>query len=150
MGTYSFLDVQASLVGPTGSFPIGAGAGSAKEGITTAMEEDKGSTMTGADGEIAQSLHAGNTGMITIRLLKTSPVNRLLMLAYNTQRISSQLWGKNAINVSDVVRGDLVNGSEMAFVKAPDLTWAEDANTVEWVFRGKVFEVLGDGNSVAA
>lgn len=150
MSTYSFLDVQAALVGPGGSFQLGSGIGAAKEGISTGMEEDKNATLTGADGQIAQSLHAGNTGTITVRLLKTSPVNRQLSLLYNAQRVSSQLWGKNTITVSDVARGDLVVGTQMAFVKFPDLTWAEDANLVEWVFRGIVIEQLGDGNAVAA
>lgn len=150
MSAYSFLDVLAAIVGPGGSFSLGSGQGAAKEGISVVMDEDKNATLTGADGQIAQSLRASNTGLITVRLLKTSPVNRQLSLLYNTQRVSSSLWGRNAINVSDVARGDLVVGSQMAFVKQPDLTWAEDANTVEWTFRGIVVEQLGDGNAVAA
>lgn len=150
MSSYSFLDVQAALVGPGASLQLGAGVGAAEEGISTTMDEDKNTTLKGADGQIAQSLHGGNVGLITVRLLKTSPVNRQLSIAYNTQKASSSLWGQNTITVSDVARGDLVVGTQMAFVKQPDITWSKEANTVEWTFRGIVYEQLGDGNSVAA
>lgn len=150
MSAYSFLDVLATLVGPGGSFSIGAGAAAAEEGISAAMDEDKNTTLTGADGQITQNLHAGNVGLITVRLLKTSPVNRQLSLLYNSQRQTSAIWGRNQINVSDVARGDLVLGSQMAFVKHPDLKWAKDADIVEWPFRGIVQIMLGDGNSIAA
>lgn len=150
MSAYSFLDVLATLVGPGGSFSLGSGVGAAEEGITVAMDEDKNTTLAGADGQITQSLHAANVGLITVRLLKTSPVNRLLSLLYNSQRMSSAIWGRNQINVSDVARGDLVLGSQMAFVKHPDLTWSKDANTNEWQFRGVIQITLGDGNAIAA
>ena len=34
MSTYSFLDVQATIVGPGGAFSLGSGAGVAEEGIS--------------------------------------------------------------------------------------------------------------------
>lgn len=150
MSAYSFLSVSAALIGPGANFSIGSDAGAADEGISTSMADEKGTTTAGAGGDLMQSLHAANVGSVTVRLLKTSPVNALLMAAYNFQRLSPARWGQNALRVVDVDRGDVVTGSEMAFVKAPDLTWAKDGNTVEWVFRGKVTELLGSGIPVAA
>lgn len=145
MAAYSFKSVVASILGPGGSINIGNDAGSAEEGISAAMDGEKGTVTEGSDGEIMHSLHAGNVGRITIRLLKTSPANALLSAMYNFQRSSPALWGVNTLVISDVARGDLVNGTEMAFVKQPDMTWAKVGNTVEWEFRGKLIEGLGAG-----
>lgn len=145
MSTYSFLDFSATLTGPGGVISLGAGAGAAEEGCTVAMVEEKDTTTPGADGRLMHSLHAANVGTITLRLQKTSPVNAALSAMYNFQRQSSTLWGQNVLVVSDVARGDVVVGSLMAFTKQPDVVWAKDGNTNEWVFRGDVIEQLGTG-----
>lgn len=146
MSTYSFLDVHAAITGPGGAFPLGSGVGAAEEGITIARSEDKNTMTTGADGEVMHSLHAGKSGQVTIRLLKTSPVNALLMGMYEFQTTSSTRHGQNTITVGDVARGDFITAREVAFKKAPDLTWAKTANTVEWTFdAGKIDGLLGVG-----
>ena len=48
--TYSFLDVNAGIVGPGGAFSLGNGAGVSDEGITVAASEDIGAMTIGADG----------------------------------------------------------------------------------------------------
>ncbi len=88
-GTYSFIDVSASLTGPTGSIDLGYGSANSEEGITVAMTEAKNTMTVGADGEVMHSLHAGKSGTITVTLLKTSPVNKKLSLMYNAQSQSS-------------------------------------------------------------
>jgi hypothetical protein len=100
---------------------------------------------TGADGAIMTSLHATQTGKITIRLLKTSPLNAVLNQAYNFQRGSSANWAQNIIRVVDKVRGDVVSGVQMGFEKHPDNHWGEDGNTLEWTFEGLTRELLGVG-----
>lgn len=45
MATYSFMDVTASLSGPTGEIDLGYGSASSEEGITVAMGGPK-NTMT--------------------------------------------------------------------------------------------------------
>ncbi|CAK8739195.1 hypothetical protein SODG_007529 [Sodalis praecaptivus] len=59
----------------------------------------------GADGEGMHSLHAGKSGTITINLLKTLPVNKKLMLAYNAQSQSSSVWGNNVFVVRNHASG---------------------------------------------
>jgi hypothetical protein len=145
MGAYSFLNVQASINGPGLTAQIGSSAGSAKEGISASFDEDKGTVTTGADGSIMTSLHAGQTGKITIRLLKTSVINAVLSQAYAFQRQSSVNWGANTIRVVDKIRGDVVNGVQMQFTKFPDNDWAEDGNIITWVFQGIIRELLGTG-----
>lgn len=146
MGTYSFLDVQASISGPGGNFSIGSSAGVAEEGITVAMIEDKNTMTIGADGEGMNSLHGGNAGSLTLRLLKTSPVNAQLMTMYNSQKASSATWGQNVLVVSDTIRGDVVSATGCSFKKIPDLTYAKEGGMNEWTFDAiRVNEILGTG-----
>jgi hypothetical protein len=146
MGVYSFLDVQASIIGPGGSFSLGSDAGAAEEGITTAFVGEKNTMTKGAGGEGMHSLHASNAGKITVRLLKTSPVNAQLSAMYNFQKSSSGNWGQNVIKVSNTVRGDVVDGNQCAFTKHPDLTYATEGGSIEWEFDViQLDELIGAG-----
>jgi hypothetical protein len=148
--TYSFINVAASIVGPGGAFNLGYGSGDAEEGLTVEMIDDKNKMDVGSDGTIMHSLRASNAGRITVRLLKTAPTNALLSALYNFQRFSSGNWGQNVIIVADTARGDLVNSSQMAFVKQSDLTYAQDGNYNTWVFIGSIDnELLGTGTPSA-
>lgn len=133
-GTYSFIDTQASFVSAEGNFNIGYGAGIAEEGITVAMAGNKNSMTIGADGEGMHSLHADNSGTVTIRLLKNSPVNAKLMNVYNAQKSSSKKWGKATITINHTGSGDNYTATKCAFQKAPDYTNPKTAPIVEWVF----------------
>lgn len=145
MGTYSFTKVNASITGPGGSFSIGAGAGNSEEGITVAMLEDKSTMTIGADGSVMHSLHASNGARVTIRLLKTSPVNAQLNALYNFQKSSPALWGVNTLVISDTIRGDVIASGQVAFAKQADVNYAKEGGTMEWAFFGSVEEVLGTG-----
>ncbi|MES4611420.1 MAG: phage structural protein [Ewingella sp.] len=145
MPTYSFIDVSASMSGPTGIIDLGYGAQNAEEGITVAMAEAKNTMTIGSDGEVMHSLHAGKAGTVTITLLKTSPVNKKLSLAYNAQSQSSALWGNNVFVIRNSASGDLVTIRSAAFQKQPDWNNPKVAGTVAWVFDGgKVDELLGE------
>ena len=150
MGAYSFLNVQASLVGPGGNANLGYGSGSSEEGITVEMVEDKGDTKVGADGQLMQTLRTSKLGRITVRLLKTSPVNALLSQMYAAQSTISSFWGNNVLRISDVSRGDVVLASQVAFTKQPTIVWGKDGNMNEWIFQGNVDYQLGTGAPVAA
>ena len=146
MATYSFIDNYAAISGPGGSFSIGSGAGNSEEGITVEMAEDKGTMTTGADGQVMHSLHAGKSGTATIRLLKTSPTNALLMAMYNFQSLTSANFGRNTITVTDAVRGDTITLSNVAFRRAPTITYAKEGGINEWSFNaGQVDHHLGTG-----
>jgi hypothetical protein len=144
MGSYSFLDVSASLTGPTGIIDLGAGSANSQEGITVTMAEAKNTMTVGADGEVMHSLHAGKSGTITVQLLKTSPVNQKLSIAYNAQTLSSALWGNNVIVVRNSASGDITTARSVAFQKQPDHANAQTGTTVSWVFDcGKIDQILG-------
>lgn len=144
MSTYSFIDVQATLVGPTGIVQLGYGAGTAEEGISIDMAGDKNTMIIGADGEGMHSLHADKSGTITVRLLKTSPTNAKLMAMYDAQAMSSALWGNNLITVVNPVSGDGTVARSCAFKKKPSMAYKKDGDILEWVFDSiKIDTVLG-------
>lgn len=145
MATYSFMDVTATLTGPTGSIELGYGAANSEEGIVTAMGGPKNTMTIGADGEAMHSLHADKSGTVTVNLLKTSPTNKKLSLMYNAQSQSSATWGNNVILIRNKVSGDVVTARSVAFQKQPDFANAKDGSTVPWVFDcGKIDELLGE------
>lgn len=145
MATYSFLDVTASLTGPTGVIDLGQGSANSEEGITQTMGGNKNTMTIGADGEVMHSLHADKSGTITVTLLKTSPVNKKLSLAYNAQIQSSATWGNNVIVIRNTASGDISTARSCAFQKQPDFNNAKEGGTVAWVFDcGKIDQLLGE------
>lgn len=145
MATYSFLDVTASLTGPTGVIDLGQGSANSEEGITQTMGGNKNTMTIGVDGEVMHSLHADKSGTITVTLLKTSPVNKKLSLAYNAQSQSSATWGNNVIVIRNTASGDISTARSCAFQKQPDFNNAKEGGTVAWVFDcGKIDQLLGE------
>lgn len=144
---YSFLNVVATISGPgAAALNLGAGAAVAEEGITVEAVEDKNVMTIGADGSGQHSLIASDAVKVTVRLLKTSPVNAALMALYDLQSVSSALWGQNVITVSDAGRGDITVVQGCAFKKKPTLTYAKEGGMMEWEFDGiAANSVLGAG-----
>lgn len=148
-GVYSFVNVNAAIAGPTGGAIFGNGAGAAEEGITIEPAEDKNVMTIGADGTGQHSLIASDAVKVTIRLLKTSPQNALLMAMYDAQSASSALWGQNVITIGDVGRNDYNVIQSCAFRTRPTLNYAKEAGLNEWVFDGiKATSVLGTGQTL--
>lgn len=146
MATYSFQDVTAAIVGVGGSINLGAGAAVADEGISIEAAQDKSVMTIGASGDGMHSLVADDSATVTVRLLKTSPINAQLQLMYNLQTKSSLTHGKNTITVRDVVRGDMVALTNVAFKKRPSVTYAKEGGLMEWTFDAvKTTQILGVG-----
>lgn len=139
--TYSFVSVSASIVGPNGSFSLSDG--NTEGGITVAKTGPKNTKTVGADGQVMNSMHADESGSITIRLLKTSVTNSLLQTMYDGDKSDPALWGQNQIKIRDVSRGDSVTAVGCAFQKFPDVTWDKDGQALEWVIdAAKITTVL--------
>jgi hypothetical protein len=131
---YSFLDVQAAIVGPGGAFSLGSGSGASEEGISIDPSGEISGMQIGADGTGQHSLYADKSGKVTVRVLKTSPINKLLSGLYNFQTASAASHGQNTITITDVVRGDVITCRQCAFAKAPNLVYGKDAGTNDWEF----------------
>lgn len=146
--SYSFLDVMCSIAGPGGAFALGSGAGAAEEGISISASREINTMQIGADGSGQHSLSADRSGTISVRLLKTSPVNAQLSALYAFQTASSSAHGQNTIVVNDVQRGDVITAQQVAFSKAPDLSYSKEAGVVEWVFQAvRIDRTLGIGTN---
>lgn len=144
MPAYSFLDTNFTIAGPGGVVNLAAGAAVAEEGITIEPVEDKNVMTVGADGKGQHSLVASDARKITVRLLKTSPINAALMLMFNLQSASSALWGNNVITGTNSALGDYTVAQQVAFNKVPVLTYAKEAGFNEWVFDAiKADTILG-------
>ncbi len=134
MNTYSFLEVQAAIVGPGGVINLGAGAGVADEGISVDPTAEMNTMLIGADGSGQHSLHADKSGRLVVRLLKTSPTNALLMAMLAFQRSSGATHGQNTISIVDSARGDAITAQQVAFTKVPSLNYGKEAGMIEWEF----------------
>ena len=136
MAVYSFLNVVCTIAGPGGVLNLGSGAAVAEEGITIEASEDKNVMNIGADGQGQHSLIANDSCHLTVRLLKTAPVNQALQAMYDAQSVSSSLWGQNVVTVVDSGRGDVTVVQSVAFKKKPTLTYAKEGGIMEWTFDG--------------
>jgi hypothetical protein len=146
MGVYSFLDVQASIEGPGGSFQLGSGSGAAEEGITIEPTGDKNVMTVGADGTVMHSLKADKSGTVTVTLLRTSQANAQLQNLYNFQTASSRNHGQNTIMIRNAVSGDVISCSEAAFAKAISNPYATEGGKLAWAFHvGSIDSKLGAG-----
>ena len=146
MATYSFLNIDANITGPGGSFNLASGASAAEEGITIEAVEDKNIMTIGADGSGMHSLVANEASTVTVRLLKTSPINSKLGLMYTAQTQSAVTHGTSVIAIRDNARGDSFILSGVAFKKRPTITYAKEGGIMEWTFDAiKTNGVLGEG-----
>lgn len=143
--TYSFLDVAATLVGPGGTISLGAGSGAAEEGIDVSPAGDLDTMQVGADGTGQHTLHADKSGRITVRLLKTSPVNGLLSAMLALQRTAASLHGQNTIVVNNLSNGDVITARQVAFAKVPSLGFGKEAGVVEWEFNAVAIDAILGG-----
>lgn len=143
---YSFQNVVATLAGPGGLLNLAAGAAAAEEGITIEASEDKNQMTIGADGKGQHSLIASDACTLTVRLLKTSPLNQALMIMYDLQSVSSAVWGQNVFTIVDSARNDYTVVQGCAFKKKPTLTYAKEGGMMEWTFDGiQANSILGSG-----
>lgn len=134
MKTYSFLDVLCAMAGPGLAIDMSAGAGLADEGISFSPNGDINSMTIGADGTGMNTLRADKSGTITVRCLRASPLNSQLSLAFALQRSSSAAHGQNTITLVDRNKGDNVTAQNVAFQRAPALSFGKEAGLVEWTF----------------
>jgi hypothetical protein len=146
MATYSFLDFNATLVGPGGSINIGSGSGVADEGITLTANKDINTMSVSADGFVINSLCADKSRTVTLRLLKLSPTNQMLQAMYDFQTSTSSNHGQNVITLTNAQMQDVVTCRQVAFKRAVPLTYAKDAGMNEWTFDAGVVDVTLGGN----
>ena len=144
--TYSFQNIVASITGPNGSFPLGAGSASAEEGITIEPTADQATMTIGADGSGMYSLHADYSGRFLVRLLLVSPTNALLGAMFEADRSSAAFFGQNLIVLTDIARGDNITGQGCGIIRAPNLVYGREGGMREWTISSiLIHRMLGSG-----
>ena len=141
-GTYSFLDVTATISGPIGIVEIGYGSGIAKDGITVTLNQPRNNLIASADGEYMHSLRMDKTGTITVRTLYNADVNAKLQAMMDAQALSSSAWGQNGITIRNRGNEDIIIARGVAFQGQPEKTFAEDGGQMEWTFDCGKIDVL--------
>lgn len=143
-GTYSFMDVTATLVG-AGTIDLGYGATVAEEGIEWDYETDRGTMTIGADGEGMHVLSANKSGTIKVRLLETSPANAKLTALFNASALSSSAWGQMMLTIHNSADDTTTVARQVAFKGLMgDGYSATGARVKEWVFNAvKIDTVRG-------
>lgn len=134
MNTYAFMNTQCSMVGPGCMLNLGYGAGIAEEGITIEPAGDLSSMTIGADGQGHHSLYSDRSSNITVRVLKTSPLNGLLAAVLAFQRSSAANFGQNTITTVNTGMKDTITAQQVAFAKIPMIEYAKDGRFNEWRF----------------
>jgi hypothetical protein len=147
VAVYSFIDNLVAISGPNGNFNLGGpGVGNSEGGISIVMTEDKNTMTIGAGGEGMHSLHAGKSGTVTIRMLKTAPANAQLSQMYAADTAGGASHGRNTISIRDLSRGDTIVCQEVAYAKFADITYAKDGGEMVWTFHAtKIDFTLGSG-----
>lgn len=146
--TYSFLDVNAALVGPGGTLNLATGSAAAEEGITIEPAEELDAMMIGADGQGMHTLRANKSGKITCRFLKNSPINAKLSTMLAFQRTSGSVHGQNTLSVVNKASGDAFICQQVAFAKQPSVNYAKDGDVLVWEFNAILIDMaLGAGIS---
>lgn len=149
-GTYSFLDVQASIEGPGGNFELGSGSGASEEGVAIEPTGDKNVMTPGADGSVMHSLKGDSSGTVTVNLLRISTVNQKLQNMYNHQTASSRNHGQNTIVIRNAVSGDVITCEKCAFAKQPGNPYKTDGGIISWAFHAAAIDTkLGTGTPEA-
>ena len=132
-GSYSFLDVKASVSGPGGSFSL-SDFELSDEGVTLAQTADKNTLTTGANGDGMHSMKASRAVRATVTLLKTGNGNAQLNAMYRYQAVSSARWGQNIITITNAVTGDSVTLTAGAFVRQTDLGYKTEGGVNVWAY----------------
>jgi hypothetical protein len=92
------------------------------------------------------SLYADRSGKVTIRLLKTSPVNAVLNAMKELQRVSAALHGANTLTIVNKTSGDVITCEQVGFARDPANAYGKTANIIEWEFNAiKITQALGAG-----
>ena len=145
--TYSFLDVSVTIVGPNGVVAVGSSSGTADEGITYSFTEDQSTMTIGADGTGMHSIHGGQSGTVTIRMLMSSPANAMLDAMYAADRAVPSSGGQNTITATWLTGGDVLLATQAAFRKFPDITYGKEGANREWSFTAiRITPMLGAGS----
>lgn len=99
--------------------------------VSIEMNSDAFTKVVGADGEVARSASADESGQITITLLQTSASNKILNDFHNADRLS--LNGQGSVSIVDTNGTTLVAGADAWVKKHAVVEFGKEIVGREWV-----------------
>ena len=131
MALYTYSADQVAII--VGGVPfVGKGEDTF---ISAEFADDDWSTSVGADGSVVRSLKANNVVDITLTCQQTSPINDLLSVKRNLDRLVPNT-GVFAITVKDLLGTSTLFSGTCYVKKAPTMEYAHEATTREWQLQG--------------
>lgn len=103
------------------------------DALMIARREDAATDKVGADGRMAVAMSANKSGEITLKLLQTSPTNKVLNSIHNLQGGGPAKFIPMGIIFQDTYRQDRAVGTAGYIKKMTEVTRGAGINTQEWV-----------------
>lgn len=113
--------------------------------VTITRDEQSFTKQVGAYGDGVRSKSNNKGGTVTVTLLQTASVNEALSAIAKLDEVSSE--GVYPLMVKDASGKTLVESPGAWIQKLPDVEFAVEAGTREWVFDTDQLEMLVGGNS---
>ena len=142
LSTYSFRDVNVSFSNTNLGIAILFGGGSTQgvNEITVRMSTDRTTEKVGADGSVMPSAIPGDNGEVEIQVLQTSVAHQQFLNWFNqliTLSLSGNVdnWATTKCFIQLITNGTSHNCSGVSPVKMPDIPYAAEGGTINWVFR---------------
>lgn len=139
--TYSPKDVQISWFG----FPI---TGVAEDTfVTVRLNADASETIVGAQGDVAPTKIANDTGMVELTLLQNAETNIALSDIYLAQRVASDLF-KGNMTITDPSGGMLFEVSDAHLMTFAECVLGSGQNAKTWTFFADRITPIGSNSEI--
>lgn len=139
--TYSPKDVQIAWFG----FPL---TGMAEDTfVTVRLNSDASETIVGAQGDVAPTKIANDTGMVEVTLLQNSESNIALSDIYLAQRASSDLF-KGNMTITDPSGGMLFEVSDAHLMTFAECTLGSGQNAKTWTYFADRLTPIGTNSEI--
>lgn len=126
--SYSYINVTATIDRRTIQ-----GLWDGDDAVEVSYSEDRGTGITGADGNSLFSISANQSASVTIRLQQTSPTHRLLQQKLKQQQSRGAAYGGFSFSVKDRVSGEGGSCDKVFIQTAPGKSYGVNAAVREWV-----------------
>ena len=138
---YSYINVTATIDRRTIQ-----GLWEGDDAVEVSFNEDRGTGITGADGDSLFSISANKSAAVTLRLQQASPTHRLLMQKLKQQQARGAAFGGFSFSVKDRVSGEGGSCDKVFIQTAPGKSYGVAAAPREWVlWCGAYIEEIPNG-----
>jgi len=137
MKTYSFLNNIVLING----VPVTQWSED-NDALKIERAEDSMKPKVGVDGKAALAINANKSGFVTLKLMQTSPTNKVLMAFLRAQEAGPQSFVPIAFLFQDTWRQDVGEAAFGAIVKMTDIERGGEIVAQEWKFFFERLNVL--------